>query len=236
MKQEYVSARYLYYEGVASRSVHFSDKEVKLYDTLDYPTYSLSVEKTKAAFRMAYSLTDRIAFFLKHYLRLSVAEEKVSFRNVWYRDGERKKGLDRVVEGAPSWPLRGLFWLSKDLHEDDPNFKGSLEPDARDLRAYRNALEHRYLKLSEELWRGSRDRADEDRHEALKQLDDDLALLRNRADFEHKALRMLRTVRAALVYLCLAVHEEENRRGAERGPDEYVPPIEAHVLEDWRKT
>jgi hypothetical protein len=236
MKQEYVSARYLYYEGVTSpRSVHFSDKDVKLYDTLDYPAYSLAVEKTKAAFRMAYSITDRIAFFLKHYLRLSVAEDKATFRNVWYRGGVRKRGLEPGVECASNWPLRGLFWLGKDLYEDDPGFKDALEPDARDLRAYRNALEHRYLKLSEELWRGSRDRADEARHEVLKELDDDLALLRNRSDFERKALRMLKLARAALVYLCLAVYAEEGRRERDRGSDTFVPSMEAPILDDWRK-
>ena len=235
MKQEYVSARYLYYEGTTSRSVHFSDKDVKLYNTLDYPAYSLSVEKTKAAFRIAYSITDRIAFFLKHYLNLSVDEGKVSFKNVWYRDGARKKGLDPGIERARNWPLRGLFWLGKDLREDEPDLQNALEPDARDLKVFRDALEHRYLKLSLELWSGARDRAGERRHEVLEQMDDNLALLRNRSDFERKALRMLQTARVALVYLCLAVHAEEGRREREREPDHRVLSVEAHFLEDeWK--
>ncbi|MCK4727472.1 MAG: hypothetical protein KAT27_00975, partial [Desulfobacterales bacterium] len=61
MKQEFVSARYLYYEGISAEEAHFSDKGVLLYNTLDYPSYSLSAEKVKAAFRMAYSLFDKIA-------------------------------------------------------------------------------------------------------------------------------------------------------------------------------
>lgn len=235
MKQEYVSARYLYYEGATSRSVHFSDKDVKLYNTLDYPAYSLAVEKTKAAFRMAYSITDRIAFFLKHYLDLSIDERKVNFRNVWYREGARKNNLDPGVERARNWPMRGLFWVGKDLRQDEPDLREALEPDATDLKAFRDALEHRYLKLSQELWSGARDRAGEQRHEVSGDLDDNLALLRNRSDFEKKALRMLQTVRAALIYLCLAVYAEEDRREQDREPDHRVLSMEAHFLEDeWK--
>jgi LA2681-like HEPN len=41
-----------------------------LYNTLDYPTYSVAIEKVKAAYRLAYSLFDKIAFFLNAYLDL----------------------------------------------------------------------------------------------------------------------------------------------------------------------
>ena len=76
---------------------------------------------------MAYFIVDKIAFFLKHYLGLSVFERDAVFRKVWYREGRRRNGLEPVVEGARSWLLRGLFWLSKDLHEEDPVFREALE-------------------------------------------------------------------------------------------------------------
>jgi len=53
MKQEFVSARYLCYEGTNEKRPHFSDREVLLHNTLDYPSYSLSIEKVKAAFRIS---------------------------------------------------------------------------------------------------------------------------------------------------------------------------------------
>jgi hypothetical protein len=43
MKQEFVSGRYHYYEALQSEGPHFSDLDVLLYNTLDYPAYSLSV-------------------------------------------------------------------------------------------------------------------------------------------------------------------------------------------------
>ena len=130
LKQEFVSARYLYYKGITSDTVHFSDKGVHLYDTLDSPAYSLAVEKTKVAFRMAYSILDKIAFFLKHYLNLSIPEQDATFRKVWYRKGRRRNGLEPIAAGTVNWPLRGLFWLSKDLHEDDSEFRESLQQSA----------------------------------------------------------------------------------------------------------
>jgi hypothetical protein len=56
MKQEYVSARWMLYEGTTAEGPHFSDRDVTLHNTLDYPTYSVAIEKVKAAFRIAYSL------------------------------------------------------------------------------------------------------------------------------------------------------------------------------------
>jgi hypothetical protein len=241
LKQEFVSARYLYYEGITSDTVHFSDKGVHLYDTLDSPAYSLAVEKTKVAFRMAYSILDKIAFFLKHYLDLSIPEQDATFRKVWYRNGRRRNGLEPIAAGTVNWPLRGLFWLSKDLHEDDPEFRESLEPEAKELRELRNTLEHRYLKLSHERWSGFEAAHSEllkhidpeyTRPEILNALDDNLALYQGRLEFDTKALHMFQMVRAALIYLCLAVHWEEGRRARERGADTPVPSMEAHIFDD----
>ena len=67
IKQEYVTARYLFYEAARPTSAHFSDKEVSLTDTLDYPAYGLGVERVRVAFRLAYSLFDKIAFYLNYY-------------------------------------------------------------------------------------------------------------------------------------------------------------------------
>jgi tetratricopeptide (TPR) repeat protein len=74
LKQEYVSARWTFYEGSLAMRAHFSDRDVKLYNTLDYPVYGLGAERVKIAFRMAYSLFDKIGFFLNGYARLKIPE------------------------------------------------------------------------------------------------------------------------------------------------------------------
>ena len=65
LKQEYVSARYFLYESIYNNGMHFSDKGVYQYNTLDYPCYGLNVEKAKIAYRVCYSLFDKMAFFFE---------------------------------------------------------------------------------------------------------------------------------------------------------------------------
>lgn len=231
MKQEYASARYLYYEGTHVQGPHFSDKGVRLYNTLDYPSCSLSAEKVKAAFRIAYSLFDKMAFFLNHYLGLSIPEHKVTFKTFWYVGQKKSKGLKSALEETRSWPLRGLFWLGKDVYEDAPGFRGAMEPDARELAEVRNHLEHKYLKLHEDMWGGPVTNPDW----ATRAMTDTLAFSVYRYDFEEKTLRLLKMVRAALIYLSLAIHQEEACRGKYRGPDELTLQEESDIWEDeWK--
>lgn len=231
MKQEFVSARYLYYEGVYAEQPHFSDRDVLLFNTLDYPTYSLATEKVKAAFRMVYSLFDKIAYFLDHYLGLSIPEKKVTFKTFWYEALDKKKGLRPEFQQRQNWPLRGLFWLSKDLFEDKPGFRESIEPDAQELSEIRNHLEHKYLKLHEDLWSGPAS----DNDEVSLALADTLAFSTYRREFEAKTLRLIKMARAALIYLSLAIHCEEQRRAKERGPGSIVPGMLLDVWEDeWK--
>jgi hypothetical protein len=72
IKQEFVSARWLLFEGLNAQTTHFSDRDALLYNTLDYPSYALAIEKVKAAFRVADFLFDKIAFFLNNYAKLNV--------------------------------------------------------------------------------------------------------------------------------------------------------------------
>jgi len=231
MKQEFVAARYQYYEGISSKRPHFSDKDVLLYNTLDYPVYSLAIEKAKSAFRTAYSLFDKIAYFLNHYLNLSIPERRVTFKNLWYERQQKNKGLRSNFQQRRNWPLRGLFWLSKDLHEDKPSFKESISPDAQGIHEIRNYLEHRYLKLHDSLWK----RPLKNDVSASSWPIDTLAFSLYRREFEAKTLRLLKLVRAALIYLSLAINFEEYRRAKDRGLDSPLPAITLDIFKnEWK--
>lgn len=226
IKQEFVSARYFYYEGVKSTSVHFSDRDVLLYNTLDYPLYSLASERIKASFRITYSLFDKITYLLNAYLALGIPERQVNFRTIWYKNQQRSEGLKPGFQNRENWPLRGLFWLSKDLFENQEGFKDSTEPDARDLSEIRNQLEHKYLKLhSESLW--NRSAVDE----AASMFRDDLAFSVYHRDFERKTLRLLKLARAAIIYLSLSLHREEHLRW--KGADSTRKTV-SQRLDIWR--
>jgi hypothetical protein len=203
LKQEFVSARWLCFEGIHSESAHFSDREVLLYNTLDYPAFGLAIEKTKLAFRMAYSLFDKIAYFLNHYLKLNIPEKQVSFRGIWR---EKTGGPIRAqFDASENWPLRGLYWLSKDFFET--SFGEVIQPDGRTLNELRNHLEHKYVKIHGILI--PRHATSDD---ATDMFFDHFACSLSREDLERRSLRVLKLARSALIYLSLGMHHEERRR------------------------
>jgi hypothetical protein len=206
IKQEFVSARWMLYEGIHAHTMHFSDRQVLLYNTLDYPSYSLAIEKVKAAFRIVYSLFDKIAFFLNDYAKLGVPMNNVYFRTVWYVGQDAKKRVVRPeLVQLQNLPLRGLYWLTKDFFDAD--IQDVMEPEAQALYVIRNSLEHRYLKVHEIL-------VPRPKKESILDIwTDRLAYSVQRNDFEKKTLHLFKLARAAIIYLSLGMHREENRRG-----------------------
>jgi hypothetical protein len=101
----------------------------------------------------------------------------------------------------------------------------------RELAEIRNHLEHKYLKLHEDLWRGPRSELDE----VTRAMTDTLAFSVYRYDFETRVLRLLKMARAGLVYLSLAVNREEKRRAEKRNPDAPILEMETDIWEDeWK--
>lgn len=225
IKQEYCSARWLVYNAGSELSSHFSDRDVVLYNTLDYPSYGLRTEELKLSFRALYSLFDKIAFFLNAYLDLGVAERDVSFRGLWYVEQKRTKGVRPEFTARENWPMRGLFWLGKDLYEDSDGFREVLDPAARRLSEIRNHLEHKYLKLHSELWGGP----------GSSVFADSLAVSLRRDEFEEMTMHLLKMARASIIYLVLGIHREEGIRTAMRDPCAITPPMSLDIWEDdWK--
>ncbi len=208
LKQEFLSARWLCYEGHTEEKMHFSDKDTHLYDTLSIPAYGLEVEKTKIAFRLSYSLFDKIAFFINEYFKVGLPEKAVNFRSIWLERKGNPKPLNKLFVDKPNWPLRGLYWLSKDFYE--PEFQQVSEPDAKGLADLRNHLEHKYCQVHEDLG------IDYSRF-AASQNGAALGFRIGRDTLEAKTLHILKLARAALIYLSLAVHREEMMKNEERG-------------------
>ncbi|MFH2219704.1 MAG: LA2681 family HEPN domain-containing protein [Pseudomonadota bacterium] len=225
MKQEFVSARWLFYDGIHNSGKHHSDDHVLMFDTLDHPVYGLSAEKLKLSFRLAYSLFDKIAFFLNRYLDLAIGDWKVNFRTFWYQSGKKLNGIRTELADSRNWPLRGLFWLSKDLYEDEAGFKEALEPDAREIHALRNQIEHQFLKLHDDRWGANSAETEAGAFSGPPESSMRIS------DFTGKTLRILKMARAALIYLSLSVHREESRRSEERAGGTEITVMELPVIE-----
>lgn len=204
LKQEYISTRYFLYEGIHNSKLHFADKDTNLENTLDYPDYSIHAEKLRISLRMAYSIFDKISSFLQFYFELSyIPDHRVGFGNIWYKS-PGKNQIAPEFKNIENWPLRALFWLSKDLDYFSSIYaEDSMEPGAKELRETRNDLEHDYLKLHKSTWSGE---DDEDR------LRDERANHFYREEFEEEALKTVKKARAALIYLSLAIGREESKK------------------------
>ena len=205
IKQEYVTARFLFYDGTHSKNTHFSDKDVLLYNSLDYPAYGINIEKVKIAFRMLYSEFDKIAFMLNFYFRLNIGERQVYFKRLWYKKEKHNTILRKEFSVMENWALRGLFWLSKDLHIE--GFQSTLEPNAQEIAEIRNYLEHKYLKVID-----TNLPCKEVVEDPFMGYPDRFAFRIYRGELEAKTLKLLKLVRASLIYLSFAIHIEERIR------------------------
>jgi tetratricopeptide (TPR) repeat protein len=224
LKQEFVSARFLYYEGIHSKGGHYSDRDVRMFNSLDYPAYGIGTEKLKAAYRGLFSILDKLAFFLNFYLGLQIPERDVYFQSFWYVDRKPKGNrLRPEITTYKNWPLMGLYWLSRDLALDES--QEVLEPAMQDMKDIRNSLEHKFLRLHTERVG----------HEIQREtpLSMDLA----RPAFEEKGLRLLRLVRAALIYLHGSVYIEESRKRKDAEENgKVIPPLAMDIYKDnWKR-
>lgn len=232
LKQEFVSARYLFYEGFIQENVHFSDIDVKLFDTGDFPKYGVNIEKIKIAYRMAYSIFDKIAVFINYYFKLGQGgNQNIYFNNIWKT---RKNGKMLIEKGGEFYnknnlPLRGLFWLSKDLHYDDKEFKDSIEPESRELKNIRHSLEHKYVKVHSDSFLID--------NETVYSIygKDRSAYSINITDLTNKTLKILKLARSALMYLSLAMFVEENQRNSNKKIEREVLPIHLEIIKNENK-
>jgi len=197
LKQEYVTARFRLYDSKTSFEDLFVDKDVRYADSDDGGEFGYRVDQLKSAYRSAYSLFDKIGLFINDYFDIGVHPRQVNFRSIWVESekGSGKKVLRSNFEQRVNWPLRGLYYLSKDLY--DPDFSQFSSPDAKDLSELRNKTEHRFLTIYPSEVPG----ASTDTHSFI-----------NRRVYEAKTLRILKMARAAIIYLSMAMYREEALR------------------------
>jgi tetratricopeptide (TPR) repeat protein len=226
LKQEFVAARLMFHEGLSSTQVSFADRSTNLIDTLDYSLYGIGIEKTKMSLRMSYSLLDKTAYFINDYFDFKIPAAKVAFSSIWYRNGKYKDGLLPEFQSRTNWPLRGLYSLSRDFFDSSIGVDEGVEPDAKEIKDLRRALEHRYVKV--QMFEPRENPGDD-------HMFDSLAHKISRERLDTLALRALRCSRAAIIYLSFGVgsQEEEKKKIASKGGS---MPIALPIYDDRFKT
>ena len=219
LKQEYVSARYRLYRALHECDSEFLMRDVLMLDNGDGQSLGHYTENLRAAFRSSYAIFDKIGLFLNDYFDVGLNPRDVTFRRVWSE--QRRNGEFEIrpkFQDYPNLPLRGLYFLSKDLF--DTNFTEVSEPDAHDLARLRQQVEHRFLSFQ---------------HFVMGENTETHQFI-SIEEFESKALRLLKMAREALIYVSLAMHREETIRSeASENGDKVRIPLVSWPVDSFRR-
>jgi len=213
IKQEYVSARYIFYEGIQNRkSAHLADKEV-LQIEIEMDVNSFSDFSIRMAFRTLYSVLDRIAFFMNEYFELGMNVGKVSFRSIWKtKDGQESVLVDRCKN---NYMLNAIYWLSKDVY--DENYKRTTKPASKEFDTLRNRMEHRYVVSVL----------------GNTAFNDDYIYQIDTVDLYRKTLELMKLVREAILYLIFAIHiEEKHKKDLSEQEGKLIPQLKTNIMPD----
>lgn len=201
IKQEYVYARYQYYLSLQFREeVHYADKETHLINFADFPQYGIRIEQLKSAFKTLYGLFDKIAYFLNSYFELGIHERDVSFNHIWltgFGAGKNHYEYKNVLNHKENFALASLYWISRDFYD---KFEDSPNPRLKRISDVRNALEHKYVKVTNG-WFPARVNGEID----------DLALYVTEDELSALTLELMHIVREAIICVSLCVHVEEQK-------------------------
>ncbi len=200
LKQEYVSARWGMFEGLNLENVHFSDRDTALDETYDNGVYCLAIEKIKSAFRVQYAIFDKIAFFIAKYFQIDdLKDHQIDFKTIWYSDQKTRKKLREIFDRRENLPLLALFRMSKDFmvtrQPTDFDTEEPIDPLAQRLWEIRNTMEHKYLRVVYYPSFG----------EEVKDISEIITL----DELTELTMNITKKARAALIYLSLAIHKEE---------------------------
>lgn len=224
LKQEYVSARYLFYETITQIDrPHFADKDTYLINSGDYPSYSIRIEKNKLAFRSLYSIFDKTAFFINDYYELGIQEKDINFRSIWLSEKRGRYGYryQNVLSPQDNAALNAIYWISKDIYN---KLFESPKPRAKELNDIRNGFEHKYVKIYNEFF-----------PERIDGSVDDLAVYLSESKLFDITLEIMRMVREVLINLSLAVHIEETKRKETEENRGFLPNLQGDVYQDaWK--
>jgi hypothetical protein len=219
IKEEFVSARYLFYHSKDEQRVLAQRNSMTHYgDPEGSAEFGLISGLLKTSFRLSVDLLDKVAAFLVLYFDLGDPSKNYNFNNVWFKDRDPKKNVLHPVFAArlqDNYPLMGLRDLQKDFHLQE--FPGKVKDT-------RNAAVHRWLTLH---WLP----VEEGKGQSTSW---------NLDDFFSITLFLLRQAKGAILLLVAAINIEERRRKAEdTNPKKVIPaplfvrkPISARADEE----
>jgi hypothetical protein len=172
---------------------------------LDYREYRLWIEKAKMAFLGAHAIFDKIAYLVNAYWELGQPARCISFKSCWFNNGRASDGLVPAFKASQNWPLRGLYWISKEF-VGERGRESPLQPDAWHIAEIRNHIAHKYLKVFDHVLVDTKQWRNTAGHEWEYPISDQ--------ELIKQTLKLLSLVRSALIYVSLAAYDEESNKRA----------------------
>lgn len=223
LKQEYIYARYLYYETINQENdVCFADKDTNVMAYTDYTQYSIRIEKLKTSFKTLYGMFDKIAFFIEHYFDIGIKEIDINFKTIWKESAGRGKNqysFKNVLKPQDNIALSALYWISKDFFE---RFEDPPNPELKRITDIRNALEHKYVKVTWGLV------------DVLQEWEDGLALYVSENELYDITFELLKILREAIIYISLCVNIEEMPKREDAKGKLILPMSLMNFEDEWK--
>ena len=187
IKEDYAVARLSLVQSQFKRKDFNSiSKRTTFVNTLDYSQFNLYFGLLKSAFKEAYGILDKIAFFINEYYKLGLQEDKIYFTSIWYCDN-CKKIRDEILQ-SKNISLYALY----DIYQD---FRSGHYQKIRNIR---NALIHRKLVIFDSMltnW---------DKKDDKQNIGYDTML--------NETINLLKLTKSAIIYLINFVNIEERRK------------------------
>jgi tetratricopeptide (TPR) repeat protein len=211
IKQDFVLARYLLIQSqYQSIVVDTIDKDVILFDPLEYSLHSAYIEFLKLSLKLTMDTFDRIAQFIREYCGIkNPTAKKTHFRTIWTH-GKSHDTLRSEFASRKNKFLLALFDLSLDLRDDGYY---------QEIYECRNAITHRFLVVHEMM-------TPEDHTNVTSRI--------SREDLFETTITAMQLLKAAVMYLVLFVDIEEKKKHNPNERYRKLPMYRVSLDYQWR--
>lgn len=157
LKNDYCYARYLFFKAkdMPNEQVNMFNNTYPHVDDKSYALTNLKSQHYKSAFTTLYSIFDKIAYFLYHFSNLKVFKDKrsINFSSVFgYKENGKWIPHDKFRYSQNTF-IHALFNILKDIKfvKSLVDTGKWLDPDTVSFYDIRNDIEHRSLKIVDDL-------------------------------------------------------------------------------------
>ncbi|OHV48864.1 hypothetical protein BB987_19975 [Photorhabdus temperata] len=155
LKNDYCYARYLIFSSkdIPEDAPHIFNSTYQHVEDMTYSINNLKVAQYKSAFRIVYSIFDKIAYLISRFFDLNDIkhDKKISIDNL-FRDFTSKNNEwkpHKKLKDSDNHFIHALFYILRDIRKvgNSDLVTKWLDPNAVAFAEIRNAMEHRSLKI-----------------------------------------------------------------------------------------